>query len=77
MGALGCVGFSSWDAQAYLLACAIFPDQGVNLCPLHWQVDSYSLYQQRSLILIHFCICVLEMLSPNLWFLFFTVYSVL
>ena len=22
------------------LACGIFPDQGSNLCPLHWQVDS-------------------------------------
>ena len=21
-------------------ACGIFPDQGSNLCPLHWQVDS-------------------------------------
>ena len=24
----------------------IFPDQGSNLCPLHWQVDSYPLYHQ-------------------------------
>ena len=23
-----------------LEACGIFPDQGSNLCPLHWQVDS-------------------------------------
>ena len=21
-------------------ACGIFPDQGLDLCPLHWQVDS-------------------------------------
>ena len=21
-------------------ACGIFPDQGSNLCPLHWQADS-------------------------------------
>ena len=21
-------------------ACAVFPDQGLNACPLHWQVDS-------------------------------------
>ena len=21
-------------------ACGIFPDQGLNLCPLHWQADS-------------------------------------
>ena len=24
-------------------ACGIFLDQGLNLCPLHWQVDSYPL----------------------------------
>ena len=27
-------------------ACRIFPDQGSNLWPLHWQVDSYPLYHQ-------------------------------
>ena len=25
------------------MTCGIFPDQGLNLCPLHWQVDSYPL----------------------------------
>ena len=29
-------------------ACRIFPDQGLNLWPLHWQVDSYPLYHQGS-----------------------------
>ena len=29
-------------------ACGIFPDQGSNLCLLHWWVDSYSLYHQGS-----------------------------
>ena len=29
-------------------ACAIFPDQGSNLCPLHWQADSYPLRHQGS-----------------------------
>ena len=29
-------------------ACGIFPDQGPNLCPLHWQVDSYPLHHQGS-----------------------------
>ena len=24
-----------------LAACGIFPDQGLNVCPLHWQVDLY------------------------------------
>ena len=29
-------------------ACGIFPDQGLNLCPLHWQADSYPLHHQGS-----------------------------
>ena len=29
-------------------ACGIFPDQGSNLCPLHWQADSQPLRQQGS-----------------------------
>ena len=29
-------------------ACGIFSDQGLNPCPLHWQVDSYPLSQQQS-----------------------------
>ena len=33
------------------LACGIFPDQGLNMCPLHWQADSYPLYHQGSLFL--------------------------
>ena len=36
-------------AQAYLpLACRIFPEQGLNLYPLHWQVDSQPLDHQGS-----------------------------
>ena len=30
------------------LACGIFPDQGSNPCPLHWQADSQPLRQQGS-----------------------------
>ena len=30
------------------LACGIFPGQGSNPCPIHWQVDSYPLYHQGS-----------------------------
>ena len=30
------------------VACGIFLDQGSNLCPLHWQVDSYPVYHQGS-----------------------------
>ena len=29
-------------------ACGIFPDQGPNLCPLHWQADSQPLRHQGS-----------------------------
>ena len=29
-------------------ACQIFPDQGLNPCPLHWQEDSNPLYYQES-----------------------------
>ena len=29
-------------------ACGIFPDQGLNPCPLHWQADSYPLDHQES-----------------------------
>ena len=37
-------------------ACGIFPDQGSNPCPLHWQADSQLLRHQG---------------SPIIWFLFF------
>ena len=30
--------------------CGIFPDQGLNLCPLDWQADSYPLHHQGSLV---------------------------
>ena len=30
-------------------ACGIFPDQGLNPCPLHWQADSQPLHHQGSL----------------------------
>ena len=29
-------------------ACGIFPDQGSNPCPLHWQADSSPLHHQGS-----------------------------
>ena len=36
-----CTGFSGCGTQAWLsTACRIFPDQGLNLCPLHWPADS-------------------------------------
>ena len=29
-----------YELSSCLMACGIFPDQGPNLWPLHWQVDS-------------------------------------
>ena len=36
-------------------ACAIFPDQGSNPCPLHWQADSQPLRHQGSPQVLFFC----------------------
>ena len=33
---------------SYSAACGIFPDQGSNPCPLHWQADSQPLRHQGS-----------------------------
>ena len=35
-------------------ACGIFPDQGSNPCPLHWQADSQPLCHQGSPLFIYF-----------------------
>ena len=45
------------------VACGILPDQGSNLCPLHWQADSQPLCHQGSprgfLLKIQFhCSCI-------------------
>ena len=65
-----CCAFSCWGARALqcsvvvvhglscLTARGIFPNQGLNLSPLHWQVDSHRLDHQGSLglwiFIIHF-----------------------
>ena len=36
------------------VACGIFPDQGSNPCPLHWQADSQPLCHQGSPVLPFF-----------------------
>ena len=41
-------------------ACGILPDQGSNLCPLHWQADSQPLRHQGSPNLT-FTTCVLNL----------------
>ena len=56
--ALGCLDFiscSSWARQLWCRgftaprqACGIFLDQGLNLCLLHWQADSYPVCLQGS-----------------------------
>ena len=51
------LGFRTWAsaAEAHGLrwpkVCEIFLDQESNPCALHWQVNSYSLYHQRSALL--------------------------
>ena len=35
-------------------ACGIFPDQGSNPCPLHWQADSQPLRHHGSPVLVMF-----------------------
>ena len=57
-------------------ACWIFLDQRLNLCPLHWQVNSYSgsLYHQGSptyIILFH----ILFHMDQGYWILFPVLYS--
>ena len=37
-------------------ACGIFPDQGSNPCPLHWQADSQPLRHQGSPLPPYFCL---------------------
>ena len=32
---------------SFFVACGIFPEQGSNPCPLHWQEDSYPLHHQE------------------------------
>ena len=41
-------------------ACGISPDQGSNLCPMHWQADSFPLSHQGSF--------------PSIFFLFLLYY---
>ena len=41
-------GLLWWPGFTCSMACRIFPDQILNLCLLHWQVDSYPLYHQGS-----------------------------
>ena len=50
--------------------CGIFPDQGLNPCPLHWQADSYSLYHRGSArqltLLKKLCVVSMEVHSSDI-----------
>ena len=54
-------------------ACGIFPDQGSNPCPLHWQADSQPLHHQGSprvflisFIVLFMIVCLLFSSSRSL-----------
>ena len=42
-------------------ACGIFPDQGLNPCPLHWQADSQPLRHQGSPAMFFSNVCTIGM----------------
>ena len=48
-------------------ACGIFPDQGSNPCPLHWQADSQPLRHQGSPLLVIFAARYWTHLFLNYW----------
>ena len=53
----------SYLLPSHFSACGIFPDQGLNLCLLHWQADSLPLSHQRTLI----CLWILLMCHACKW----------
>ena len=56
-------------------ACGIFPDQGSNLCPLHWQVDSQPLPHQGSPPL--YVICCFSLAAFNIFSLYLIFVSLI
>ena len=60
------VGRGLWSAGSVVVAhglscsaaCGIFPDQGSNPCPLHWQADSQPLHHQGNPSCLVFLTCV-------------------
>ena len=51
-------------------ACRIFPDQGSNPCPLHWQADSQPLHHQGSPMFTIFVAFFISRCSTWVFFLF-------
>ena len=54
------------------VACGIFPDQGSNPCPLHWQADSQPLHHQGSPV---FFISYTESIPKLYTYDFFSAFS--
>ena len=52
-------------------ACGIFPEEGSNPCPLHWQADSQPLRHQGSPILLLISSCFTPFLNVSFSFFFF------
>ena len=50
-------------------ACGIFPDQGSNLCPLHWQADSQPLHHQGSPKIIFYGCLLSAIFVQSLYYL--------
>ena len=53
-------------------ACGIFPDQGSNPCPLHWQADSQPLRHQGSPVLFFLTfrvLCIIWLMCLSCFFL--------
>ena len=58
-------------------ACGIFPDQGSNRCPLHWQADSQPLRHQGSPLFILLTSTSISALSTQAFLEFFGLTSLL
>ena len=54
-------------------ACGIFPDQGSNPCPLHWQADSQPLRHQGSPQFPIIFVSLKDLRSRNWFFSFFSI----
>ena len=63
-GIVVCVCVFFKHGLSHSVACGIFPDQGLNLCLLHWQVDCLPLSHQGSLIW-YFSTILICLLQPR------------
>ena len=57
-------------------ACGILPDQGSNLCPLHWQADSQPLRHQGSPYFPFLKFFLSTFFSLSFWFLTYGLFHV-